>query len=427
VLETHFFHLAPLFSSGSIFPPPPLFSHAPFFQKVTFAVNLHNLIVRHAMILSASNQEDPSWMWPKSLAELNLFFSRTGYDVGGERISIQDLRLSLFGTRQLPLLDSQPIQPKGGVGFFSSCRSTSAALTDATKEVFYSAPSVNTDVKIPLILAYGTQFSPVVSTVYPDLLEATMQSAAESYCQNHVQVGAEKGHTVILPTILSWHRADFGTTRENVVRSIKDLLSDEQRRKIRASYESGDLKIRFDDGTNWTRALVVTSVPGRSRSTASSLLAGAPQPSSPRKISTSSCSPTVKKDIETGGFPYQARLQKAQKKPVARLSRMKSRRQPSYGDERLISSAQRSTTTVPKGGQPHLAFIMESPTTSNSILSDTELVSPLVHHQEEEDGSNNNSSTSTNLRSFLHHDVSAMTFGSEFDIRVSERRFAPLD
>jgi len=61
--------------------------------------------------------------------------------------------------------------------------------------------------------AWLTRTSATPMTVYPSRLAEDMKAAADLYCQSHVQIDSDK---IVLPPILSWHRADFGYEPEQV-------------------------------------------------------------------------------------------------------------------------------------------------------------------------------------------------------------------
>lgn len=203
-------------------------------EKVTFALNLFNLVIRHAMIVAQSR----GWTWPQRLDELEAFFSRIGYNVGGDWISLAELQTSLYGRsgQESPVLVAE--RPRW---WRLHCQG-------GEKDLHYLSPMVHTDPRILMAISFGCLSSPKVETVYPNRLEEGLQTAAEIYCQQHVLVGFDR---VVLPALLSWHRADFGTDPEQVLRSILPYLSVLQLRQLQDLHEAGRIQVGFDESFRW--------------------------------------------------------------------------------------------------------------------------------------------------------------------------------
>ena len=447
-------------------------------EKVTFALNLHNLIVRHAMILSAS--QDRTWRWPRSLSEMNLFFSRIGYEVDGALISVQDLRLALFGTRQIPLLDSTPVKERRH--WFGICGGSTALVlseADATTEVFYSNTCIESDIRVLFAMAHGGVGSPCtdhpVQTICPENLNQALDKAAEDYCQAHVQV--HSNGRVLLPTLLSWHRRDLGDTPAKVLRAVQDWMTTAQRKSIGRSWAAGDLKICFrmsDPQTAWDCGIAIVESkmynnkpnnmfqaspsPQKSSPRKLSLPPTSPQKSSPRKLSFSPGSPRRSRrkpiagtttpvqsqsplEIQLNGFPYESNNnqhlpESAQKRPwrAADIPPMPSLAQ---------LSPTRPQASVGECGAhtPHRKSVIQSTAANSSPTSVTEPdIVPAAaakddDNDEEENHSrtniksssnnnNNNMEPGSNVPTALLSNISGITFGSDFDILVSSRRWA---
>lgn len=209
-------------------------------EKVTFGINLFNLVVRHGMIVAGER----NWTWPQALSEVPPFFSKIGYNVAGEWINLADLQASLYGQpgARAPSI-YQPRRP-----LWKRLQLCNGIYPDT--DLHYDAPIVRTDTRILLATTWGTYSSPGVSTLYPNRLEEGLQTAAEAYCQRHVIVCASG--QVSLPSLLSWHRHDFGQgTPDHVMMDILPYLSVIQLRQIEDHRNTGSLRAVFDSDFDW--------------------------------------------------------------------------------------------------------------------------------------------------------------------------------
>jgi hypothetical protein len=209
-------------------------------EKVTYALNLYNLIMRHAMLAA----ENRGWVWPQRLDELEAFLGKIGYNVGGDWISLADLQSSLYGRsgEPAPVL----LAKKQKWWRRLSCHD------GMEKDLHYASPVFRSDPRILMATTWGTQSSPNVSTLYPNRLDEGLQAAAEIYCQQHVVVGFDQ---VEIPALLSWHRADFGNDSEEVMNSLYPYLSFLQLKQLQDLHEIGRVRVVFDEDFCWTRGM----------------------------------------------------------------------------------------------------------------------------------------------------------------------------
>jgi hypothetical protein len=209
-------------------------------EKVTFAINLFNLIMRHAMLAA----ENRGWVWPQRLDELEAFLSKIGYNIGGDWISLADLQSSLYGRSG----DPAPVllAKKQKWWHQLSCHG------GMEKDLHYASPVFRSDPRILMATTWGTQSSPNVSTLYPNRLEEGLEAAAEIYCQQHVVVGFDR---VVLPALLAWHRADFGNDPEDVMNSLYPYLSFLQLKQLQDLHEMGRVRVVFDEDFCWKRGM----------------------------------------------------------------------------------------------------------------------------------------------------------------------------
>ena len=175
--------------------------------------------------------------------------SLTFHSVVSPICSISDLRVRLFSCatktgKSLPKLVSSPATNYPKQHWLGACLGRGAVSSSVNcGEVFYDGAVIETDVRILMAMTWGTKSSSLVRTIYPDLLDEGLQEAAEKYCQT--QVAIKGGSSVVLPTLLSWFRSDFGKSPESVLRRIQNFLSEDQKLQIQKSHQSGDLRIVF--------------------------------------------------------------------------------------------------------------------------------------------------------------------------------------
>ncbi len=246
--------------------------------KTVFMLNLSNMIVRHAMLLTLSKKRK-GWTWPTSLEEMDRFFDKIGYIVDGTFMSASTLREYLFSgndsegsTIRGKIVSNQNRSWLGNkcmTGRRGAIGGRSVALTMAGANCMgggatnrwkkgsvdevdhYDTARVVTDKRMLLAMSFGTSISPVVQTVYPNQFAKTLDESAKRYCQSHVHITDELSSTgrivnVTLPSLFSWYRIDFGTYRENVLESIKHYLSVTDQDKVDEAQLSGKLRITFE-------------------------------------------------------------------------------------------------------------------------------------------------------------------------------------
>jgi hypothetical protein len=243
-------------------------------EKVTFALNLFNLMVRHAMLLSAQR----GWTWPTTLVERRPFFQQIGYNVAGEWVNLAALQASLYGCSisatanthgssrgegadlnySEPRLAQQRSWSPSGLFRRLLFPSKGGGILPAAEKrnEYYKSRAIRTDPRILLATTWGCQSSPAAMTAYPNRLQECLQTAAEVYCQTNVRIF--QGNKVVLPTLLSWHRKDFGGVRPSqVLTDIFPYLSSRQLRQIEAARMGGRLQIVFADNNDfdWTCGL----------------------------------------------------------------------------------------------------------------------------------------------------------------------------
>ena len=237
--------------------------------KTVLMLNLYNMIVRHAMLLTLSNKRK-GWTWPTSLEEMDRFFNKIGYIVDGTFMSASTIREYLFSgiDSNGSAFRGKIVSHQNGSWLGNKCMTgrrgaiggNSVALTmtgancmgggatnrwkkgSVDETDHYDAARIVTDKRMLFAMAFGTSISPGVQTVYPNQFAKTLDESAKRYCQSHVHVTDE----LTLPLLFSWYRVDFGTYRENVLESIKHFLSLTDQDKIDEAQHSGKLRIPFE-------------------------------------------------------------------------------------------------------------------------------------------------------------------------------------
>lgn len=332
-------------------------------EKVTFAINLFNLIMRHAMLAA----ENRGWVWPQRLDELEAFLSKIGYNIGGDWISLAELQSSLYGRSNEPapvlLVKKQKwwrrLSCHGGM----------------EQDLHYASPVFRSDPRILMATTWGMQSSPNVSTLYPNRLEEGLEAAAEIYCQRHVVVGFDQ---VVLPALLAWHRADFGNDPEDVMNSLYPYLSFNQLKQLQDLHEMGCVRVVFEEDFCWKRGM-----PSKDSKTGTT-----------HAVPAALHQPTGKPQLSTGGTVNLI---------PGRVSKVRNwlNRQPSCGEEQIFAPSRGELTVLPP---PY---------------DDTDVTYPA-----EDDGDDDENDDDGH--SFFQSVMSEITYGSEFEALVPSSQASRL-
>jgi hypothetical protein len=388
-------------------------------EHVTFAINLFNLVIRHAMILTMESRN--TWSWPRKLEELQPFFRKVGYHVAGEWIDLAHLQASLYG------LDDGP------TGSNKSPRPVSSSRNSKKKPVFWNrilsaagrgrraadagadksnniecqneTPAIRTDPKILFVTTWGTQSSPVGLTVYPNRLQECLRTATEVYCREHVKV--MNGNYVVLPALLSWHCQDFGgSSAIEVLKVVLPFLSSEQKRQIRTANRDRTLEATFANDSQFCWEC------GLAPPTSQKKLAGATPPptsfeTSHKKLGGATPHPTSIEEDQADGPYHSAPLYAKSNKHAVVRGRGKT---VLWGNRASIG---RDMQLVP----PERSSRVAAPPLEETEKTDYEdyYLGDLDFESDEFSGD------SVPEPPPFHSDMSAMTMGSEFEI-PSQRR-----
>jgi len=226
-------------------------------EHVAFAINLFNLIVRHAMILTILKR-NVGFEWPSTLLQLDELFNKIGYQLANEWVCASKLQLSLFGYEEDEDVKTGIKKPTDGHKKSQVHKKTRNILwsrlrqgrnrRQASKEkVNPHRPAIRTDHRILFAIGWGTPTSPTGLTVYPNRLKESMQSAAEAFCQQNIEIHK---HLVVLPRLLEWHATDFceqpSPRAFDVLKAIMPYLSPSQLKQIR------NKNVAFEDSFDWS-------------------------------------------------------------------------------------------------------------------------------------------------------------------------------
>lgn len=169
-----------------------------------FWINLYNALVIDAVLafdIQTSVVEGP--------IGLLTFFRRAAYNVGGRRVSLEDMEHGILrGNRGNPYVP--------GVHFAADDPRLSWALPG--------------DARIHFALNCGGRSCPPIRAYTSKLLEQQLDLAARGYLDATVTISPESNE-VVLPHILRWFAADFGG-KMGVLQFLKAYLPDDDRRRF---------------------------------------------------------------------------------------------------------------------------------------------------------------------------------------------------
>ncbi|GAX16511.1 hypothetical protein FisN_7Lh233 [Fistulifera solaris] len=209
-------------------------------ESPEFALNLYNLIVRHAAHKKSNNE------WPTSLESIEKMWQSIGYNVGSEWIDLMTLQTMLLGQQKR-------VEKNRDVMNQLLRRGRRTESYDGFSPCYYN--SVALDPRYIFAMTWGCQSSPAVSTLCHNL-EQSLQQAAERYCRKYVKISKQR---VVLPTLISWYCKSFGATHATqVLKRVRSYLTQEQDNCIKKyKLRNPQFEIVFADSSNfkWERRL----------------------------------------------------------------------------------------------------------------------------------------------------------------------------
>ena len=194
-------------------------------EKIAFWVNLYNAIIIDAVIaFGVSNSVT------QGRFGLLSFFRRAAYEVGGDRVSCDDIEHGILrGNRGHPFLPGKHFQSH-----------------DSRINWIISKP----DVRIHFALNCASLSCPPVRAYTADSLNSQLQSAARNFVDLNVKVEQER-NVVVTSEIFHWFAKDFGGERGIIDFILQHLPGDERNSWITINRYSIKLKYeRYDWGLN---------------------------------------------------------------------------------------------------------------------------------------------------------------------------------
>lgn len=194
-------------------------------EKIAFWVNLYNAIIIDAVIAFGVSSSVTQGRFG-----LLSFFRRAAYEVGGDRVSCDDIEHGILrGNRGHPFLPGKHFQSH-----------------DSRINWIISKP----DVRIHFALNCASLSCPPVRAYTADSLNSQLQSAARNFVDLNVKVEQER-NVVVTSEIFHWFAKDFGGERGIIDFILQHLPGDERNSWITINRYSAKLKYeRYDWGLN---------------------------------------------------------------------------------------------------------------------------------------------------------------------------------
>jgi len=193
-------------------------------EKIAFFLNIYNSLTIHGLAMCESGL-------PNSVLEIENFWRRTSYNIGGYTFSLDDIEHGI-------LRGNRP-HPSGGKPLFE----------DADPRLRFTVTEV--DPRIHFALVCGAKSCPAIRVFSAENLERGLDSAAKSFCTQEVCIDK---NGVILSRIFLWYKTDFGSTEQECLRWICQHLAKEEQDKLKSLMEVTDsnssIKISYSK-YNW--------------------------------------------------------------------------------------------------------------------------------------------------------------------------------
>lgn len=197
-------------------------------ERLAFWINLYNALVVDGVITKGVTQSVGS-----NPLRLLAFFRQTAYNVGGNRMSCDDIEHGILrGNRGHPMVPGPQ---------FTSTDSRQAWVIDPV------------EVRIHFALNCAGRSCPPIQVYSADHLEEQLDMAARNFVANDVQLDAERKQ-LSLSAIFKWFKEDFGGT-EGVLDFLVEHLPDGKRKGwlLEHGDEVSFLHKPYDWGLNSTK------------------------------------------------------------------------------------------------------------------------------------------------------------------------------
>lgn len=191
-------------------------------QRKAFLINIYNSLTIHGVL----HQE----ILPTSVIEIKAFWKNTAYRIGEHTFSLDDIEHGL-------LRGNRPHPSTGLAQFTSDDPRLRLAITEF-------------DCRIHFALNCGAKSCPVVNVYSEDNLNAALESAACSYC-DQTTTFLPSDRTLRTSRLFMWYARDFGESDAEVISWITERLSGDKKASIRdalsSSEYSGSLILSYSD------------------------------------------------------------------------------------------------------------------------------------------------------------------------------------
>ncbi|XP_041108187.1 uncharacterized protein LOC121316908 [Polyodon spathula] len=187
----------------------------------TFITNVYNALTIHGIAASDTI--------PQSVLEIDKFWETTAYNVGGFNLSLDDIEHGI-------LRGNAPHPSRTQPQFDSKDPRLQFSLRDRDPRVHFA-------------LVCGAKSCPAVSVYTTENLERTLSRAAESFCQQEVQVDISKKQ-VTMSKIFQWYMTDFASSPKELVRWVLQYLNRDQVEAASLLLSDPDLQVNFSS-YNW--------------------------------------------------------------------------------------------------------------------------------------------------------------------------------
>jgi len=166
-------------------------------QRLSFWVNIYNTAVIHGVIELGLQ---------KSVKEFPGFFDRVSYEIGGYRVSLNDVEHGILrGNRRHPYRLFKPFR-KG----------------DARLEVAV----IPIDPRVHFALVCGARSCPPIGFYEAEQIDFQLQLAATSFINSPQVKSSAAEKTVFISMIFKWYKVDFGGSDASLLDTILTFLDD---------------------------------------------------------------------------------------------------------------------------------------------------------------------------------------------------------
>lgn len=190
-------------------------------ENKAFFINVYNALTIHGIAASDTI--------PQSVLEIDKFWETTAYNVGGFNLSLDDIEHGI-------LRGNAPHPSRSQPQFDSKDPRLQFSLR-------------NCDPRIHFALVCGAKSCPAVSVYTTENLERALSTAAESFCQQEVQVDISKKQ-VTMSKIFQWYMTDFAPSPKELVRWVLQYLNRDQVEAASLLLSDPDLQVNFSS-YNW--------------------------------------------------------------------------------------------------------------------------------------------------------------------------------